>query len=181
MANIVEALDTVLIRYIQGTTIQSAKNVLKNCPGPAIDEFGALCIFAASTNRRAVVTELTGLINANDVLRNYLNDSCMVGDHLNFTLLVLIGFLLMASNFFNGHAYKLAFAAKHGTVNIMADTLIMASFNEVRLEIIEKFRLRYPREQFAAAVNAINGIVSADGARLFDKTALGLAAANAAW
>lgn len=181
MATILDTVNGNLIRYLQGTTIAAAKEVIKNCPPAVFNDFAALCMFAAATNRRALEAELNTLMAANGALTGFMGTSCTVGGNLNLSLLILIGFLFLASNFCANSQFRLAFATKYGSANVHAATFRLEAAGDTRRAILTEFRNKYLPVDFNNAVTAINGLLDNANNNLVSATALNTARGNAAW
>lgn len=187
MATIIDAVNTNLLRYINGINIQAAKIIIKQCPAAIFNNFAAMCMFAAATNRRAVEQELRGFITAGGQLETFINNHVTIEDpatrirRLNITALVLIGFLFLASGFHASSAFRRDFAARYGNANIHAAGFNVNAASTTRATILTAFKNKFNAADFNAAVNKIDGILDAAHDNLVNNAALATALADATW
>jgi hypothetical protein len=181
MATIIDSVNGNLLRYINGATIESAKGIIKLCPAAIIQEFLTLCMFNAATTRRAVTDELNGIINANQPLADYIRVHCSIAGVRNNTLLTLIGFIALASDFANTAAFKIAFSTRFGNSNVYNAAFNLGALNTGRREIIERFKNKFTEQEFTLAVNRLSALVDENNRNLIDHARLAAASTNPTW
>jgi hypothetical protein len=181
MATIIGSVNGNLLKYINGATIATAKTIIKGCPVGVIQEFLTLCMFNAATTRRAVTDELNAIINANHPLENYIRVYCSIEGERNNTLLTLIGFIALASDFANTSAFKTAFATRFGNSNVYNANFNLGALNAGRREIIQRFKAKFTEQDFTDAVNKLTALVDGGNTDNIDAARLHNASTNAAW
>jgi len=149
---------------VKGTGPKEAAKILQtaneNLDKTLIKEFASFCIMCSQTNRTFVDQKLASIIATNLILSKFLKDNCYINDKLNFSVVVCVGYLIIASK--DGSEIKAHISSeilkditeKMGSNNVFNSALTKMSTK--RSEAVRSFITSFSKEEFDEAVTTVS-------------------------